>query len=524
MNEVVIMARVSSDEQAKGYSLGVQEESLLKYCAKNDLQLGHIIKEDHSAKSFNRPAFTNFLKLAKKNKGRFSKLIFTTWDRFSRNITESFAMIERLRLMGIECVAIEQPVDLSIPENKLMLSVYITIPEIDNDRRSIKIRGGIRGALKAGRWSRSAPIGYKNKRDDNNKPIIVPNDDARVILKVFTLISRGFSQAEVLKEINKKDRKLSKSNISVILRNPVYIGKILVPAGENEPEALIEGVHDGIVSEELFNKVQLIINKKSGRLNNKVKEWEELPLRGFVECSNCNKTMTGSGSRSRNGNRYFYYHCECGQRHSAVTVNKKIEKLISYVHFPKEIADVIRQTIKKSIQEKNGENKFNKEELKKRLLTLVEQEDNLDNLFLSQKIDSEKYNRLNEKIKLEKLEIKDQLANVQSDNNEIDSLIDNAIDNLQTFSKTYLAVGVKEKRRMLGSMFPEKIQILNGQPRTARLNSIFEVILLRHKELREQKKGQNRNKSSLSCLVESAGIEPASKKGIKVISTCLENN
>ena len=126
-------------------------------------------------------------------------------------------------------------------------------------------------------------------------------------------------------------------------------------------------------------------------------------------------------------------------------------------------------------------------------------------MFLIQKIDSEKYNRLNEKIKLEKLEIKDQLSNVQSDDNEIDSLIDNAIDNLQTFSKTYLAVGVKEKRRMLGSMFPEKIQILNGQPRTARLNSILETILLRHKELIGQKKGQNRKKSSLSSLVEVAG-------------------
>ena len=74
---------------------------------------------------------------------------------------------------------------------------------------------------------------------------------------------------------------------------------------------------------------------------------------------------------------------------------------------------------------------------------------------------------------------------------------------------------------MLGSMFPEKIQILNGQPRTARLNSVFEIILLSHKELREQKKGQNRKKTSLSSLVESAGLEPASKKGIKMLSTCL---
>ena len=48
---VVIMARVSSDEQAKGYSLDVQKEALEKYCEKHNLTVGHIIKEDHSEKS-----------------------------------------------------------------------------------------------------------------------------------------------------------------------------------------------------------------------------------------------------------------------------------------------------------------------------------------------------------------------------------------------------------------------------------------------------------------------------------------
>jgi site-specific DNA recombinase len=34
-----IMARVSSDEQAKGYSLGVQEESLTKYCEREGIDI-----------------------------------------------------------------------------------------------------------------------------------------------------------------------------------------------------------------------------------------------------------------------------------------------------------------------------------------------------------------------------------------------------------------------------------------------------------------------------------------------------
>jgi site-specific DNA recombinase len=510
MDEVVIMARVSSDEQTKGYSLGVQEDSLTKYCLTHDLKVGHFIKEDHSAKSFRRPAFQSFLQLAKKNKGKFSKLLFTTWDRFSRNTTETFAMIERLRLMGIECVAIEQPVDLSIPENKLMLSVYITIPEIDNDRRSIKIRGGMRGALKAGRWSRNAPIGYKNVRDELNKPIIVPNDDAKAIIKAYTLIAKGLSQSEALKEINKGPKKLSKSNISLILRNPVYKGKIIVPKQDKEPEQMIEGLHEGIVSDDLFNKVQVALNRKLGLGINKVKQWNELPLRGFIECSCCGKTLTGSGSKSRSGDKYFYYHCfdGCNERHSATKANEKIEKLISLVQFPKEIAEVIRRTLKDSIDKEQGTNEFDRSELQEKLATLNEQEDNLDNLFLLQKLDSEKYSRLSERIKLEKLETKDQLGNIKTDTSEVNSLIDKAVKNLQIFSKTYLSVGIREKRKMIGSMFPEKIKISDGVLRTTRLNSVMELILLNNKELKGQKKGQNRKKSTLSRLVIQLGFEP----------------
>ena len=79
-------------------------------------------------------------------------------------------MLRTLEKYGVKVQAVEQPIDMIIPENKAMLAIFLAIPEIDNDRRSIKIKGGIRGSLKAGRWCRIAPVGYKNIRDQNNKP------------------------------------------------------------------------------------------------------------------------------------------------------------------------------------------------------------------------------------------------------------------------------------------------------------------------------------------------------------------
>ena len=90
MNEgVALMSRVSSEEQAKGYSLDVQEDNLKNYCNKEQLQVVYLFREDHSAKSFNRPEFKKFLQYARTNKGKIQYLLFSSWDRFSRNTADA---------------------------------------------------------------------------------------------------------------------------------------------------------------------------------------------------------------------------------------------------------------------------------------------------------------------------------------------------------------------------------------------------------------------------------------------------
>ncbi|MEP7108313.1 MAG: recombinase family protein, partial [Ferruginibacter sp.] len=55
MKTADLYIRVSTDEQAdKGYSQRNQEEALRKYCQVNLLQVGKVIIEDFSAKTFNR--------------------------------------------------------------------------------------------------------------------------------------------------------------------------------------------------------------------------------------------------------------------------------------------------------------------------------------------------------------------------------------------------------------------------------------------------------------------------------------
>lgn len=173
-----------------------------------------IFKEDHSAKNFNRPEYKKLFKFCKANKKDIDYVLITKWDRFSRNQRDALQEIKSFSDLGIKVNAAEQWIDFFIPHNKMMLSIYLTIPEIDNDVRGINTRMGMRRSLKEGRWTGGAPFGYKNERDHLKKPILVPNDKAELVLEAFELFSSGlYDKEELRRMMNKKGLTLSKKSI-----------------------------------------------------------------------------------------------------------------------------------------------------------------------------------------------------------------------------------------------------------------------------------------------------------------------
>lgn len=144
--------RVSTDEQVdKGYSQRDQHERLERYCNQNQITIGQVIFEDHSAKNFNRLEWTKYINHIKKRSLKSNLVLFTKWDRFSRNAGDAYQMIKLLLGNNISPQAIEQPLDMSIPENKMMLAIYLAAPEVENDRRALNTFYGMRRAQKEGR-------------------------------------------------------------------------------------------------------------------------------------------------------------------------------------------------------------------------------------------------------------------------------------------------------------------------------------------------------------------------------------
>lgn len=314
MRTATLYIRVSTDEQAqKGYSQQSQRERLEKFCFANKIQIQQVVYEDHSAKTFNRPEWSKlFLSLNRSRANRPDFILFSRWDRFSRNAAEAYSMIERLKKMNIETKAIDQPLNLDIPENKIMLAIYLATSEVENDRRSLNVRQGMRKAKQEGRYMCHAPIGYINITLIDGKKRIIPKEpEATFIKNIFIELAKGYHSTRfIYNEAIKNGFKCSLNNFWLIIRNPIYYGKIVVPAYEQESRYLVNGLHEKLISESIFKQVQQVLNNH-GKPQRRTTTNNQLPLRGLLTCPLCFKNLTGSASKGKY-RYYHYYHCMNG--------------------------------------------------------------------------------------------------------------------------------------------------------------------------------------------------------------------
>ena len=285
MKNVIIYVRVSTDEQAsKGYSLRDQEQKLINYCSHNNYNIVHTFREDFSAKTFKRPEFKKLLDFCKKNKKTIDELIFIKWDRFSRNTSESYQMISIFNDLNIGINAIEQPLDLSVPEQGLMLAVYLAVPQVENHRRSLNVISGMRRAFKEGRYVGSAPKGYSNGQDANKKPLLIPDENSKFIQEGFELMATGlYNQIEVLNKLKIKGFNMSKNAFSSLLKNHLYYGSVFIKSYKDEKEIIVDGLHEPIITKALFDQVQDVISGRKKQFHTKHKKLNPLfPLKGFL--------------------------------------------------------------------------------------------------------------------------------------------------------------------------------------------------------------------------------------------------
>jgi site-specific DNA recombinase len=486
--------RVSTDEQAdKGYSQRNQEEVLVRYCQANNITVRKIIFEDHSAKTFIRPEWSKLLIYLRQHRNKTDLILFTKWDRFSRNAPDAYQMIASLKTLGIEPQAIEQPLDMSVPENKMMLAIYLTAPEIENDRRALNVFYGMRRARKEGRWMATAPVGYMNKTlEGGTKTIVFKEPQATILQEAFKELSKGNSTVvDVWRQAKSNGLKCSRSHFWNAIRNPVYIGKIVIPKLKDEESYAVDGLHEPLIADRLYYDVQEVLNGRKRPVKARIVSTDQLSLKGAILCPLCNKLLTGSASKGCR--EYFhYYHCKspCRYRLNAKVVNGEYENHLREFSLNPKSAELFKMVILDVYENSYSNIREQRRQLVDQVTVLNNKITKARELLLEGDIDGGDFKTIKNECTYKIQVVESKISEVKSDfikSNEVNDLVKKAIDNLCRLDIMYLKSSSYERREIISSTYPEKFTFEEIKSRTAKLGDPFKIIYLINKKLDSEK-------------------------------------
>ena len=527
----ILYRRVSTTDQKQfGNSLNAQRDSLRDFCGKHSINIVKEFQEDYSAKNFNRPEWKKLNDFANKNKNEIDYLFVVDWDRFSRNVYDALGVINDFDKIGIEVNCIGRWIDYSDPPQKMMQLMYLGMPEVDNRIRSQKVKMGMRQGLKEGRWNVKQPIGYMPSKDELGKTLMKKDPiKAPLIEQLFTTYAKGlYTQNEILKMAKFKQLKLSKSNLSRMLKNIIYIGKIKVPANAEEPEKIVNGLHKPIVSEEIFNRVQRLLNSRTKNNSKRNKMRDDMYLRGHLKCNKCGGNLTGSASTSKTGAKHYYYHCNrakgCKESFRVKDAHNELIEVFKAMKPPVEVCNlfelVLEDHYKTSKQSQFNDIKRVKSEIKR----LEVKKDRLLDKLLDKVISDEVYSNYSVGIDTELTEKRNELLNLNDYQKDLSEYINyglKLIQNLETFFKNS---DVHIKNKLMSSIFEDKIEFDGEKYRTPKFKEGFGFIYQKINDLQGLKKEKGDNFSDISHLVLKVGIEPTLPRKLDFESSASTNS
>ena len=473
---VVIYTRVSTEDQKEnGFSLQDQERRIRKYCNEQGFDIIAHYQDDYSAKDFNRPQFQKMLSDLKDKRIKPSHLICLRMDRYSRNLEETLIMTKVLKELKVEVFFIEGNIDLSTPESSILYMLSALLPQVENERRGLNTKQGMRQALRQGKWMWQAPKGYSN--DKLNKTIH-PNDEAKYIKQGFLEVSYGIKSPDMVrKELNSFGFKCSKQSFSKLLKDAFYTGKILVKAWRDEPEQIVKGIHEAIIDDDLFERVQNILNGRKRKQPKKSKLKALFPLRGHLICKRCGNNLTASSSKGST-KKYDYYHCQhgCKERISAKLANTEYEKLLASLVVNKEISELYTEALKDVYEQNEGLKEKKIQDCLKSISNSESKLKSIDDKLINNTLDIDNYTRIANSLNNDIKQSHKEIAMLSDTETNLDKQLKYGISFISHLDYYYINAPLELKGKITSSIFPEKLIFDENNYRTKNKNSLVSLL------------------------------------------------
>jgi site-specific DNA recombinase len=335
--------RVSTQEQVENYSIESQRERLEAYCKSKDwIIYDTFIDPGYSGSNTERPALQRLLN----DLPNIDVVVVYKLDRLSRSQRDTLDLIEEHFLKNdVEFVSITETLDTSTPFGKAMIGILSVFAQLERETIAERMRmGHIKRAEegKRGMGGNYDPAGYSRVEGE----LVIKKDEAEHIKTAFDLYEQFHSISKVQARLKELDYPVWRfRRYRDILANKLYCGYVSF-AGEH-----YKGIHDAIISEEQFNRVQVLLSRHKG--NNAHKAKRSL-LSGLISCGHCGETYITYQSRDKliKDKYYRYYLCRA-RRFPSEYDEKCMNKTWNYNKLEELIIEEINNLILDKKVEKN---------------------------------------------------------------------------------------------------------------------------------------------------------------------------
>jgi site-specific DNA recombinase len=386
-----LIARVSTEEQRD--ALPGQVYKLTDYAKRHNFNY-EIIQFQESAYSGNRDEFRTIIdKIISLDEE--VAVVFDKVDRLTRDSTDPLLrLLQKLARSGeielhfvSESLVFNQNSPSSI---KMQLGISTIMAENYSSMISDNVKRRLDQKLRDGEWIGQAPYGYRNvTRPNGSKTVVIDELRADVVKSIFKWYATGVTSYRLIKKRLQKELgvNLATSKIGYILKNPFYIGLMLVK-GKLYPHQ-----YERFISDQMKEKIEAVW------LSYSIKPVQSVGLpyryRGLFRCGECDCTVTFEKKKGV----YIYGHCTQKKgKHGADYVpessfTNQLKKMFDDIAMPEDAYNDIAAAYEKSY---NQERKMKAENLHQIEAEIKRTQNRIERVYddyLDDKIPEELYRR-----------------------------------------------------------------------------------------------------------------------------------
>lgn len=353
-SRVGIYTRLSQERteewRNKSYSIESQIEICQEYAKKENMTIVKVYTDyEYSGTNFDRPGYIEMMDDIRS--GFINCIIIRDLSRLGREHLEMGRLVDKVfPFLGVRFVSVVDKIDTEKGIDA-KLSFEMLIKNLINDMYakdiSQKIKTSRKVNAKQGFFIGSnPPFGYKVVKKDGGRKLEPDEVSMKVVQRIFNMYVDGDNTLKIAKELNEENIATSraynktgnimrepgepqwrKGTISNMLRQRVYTGCLVQGTKENvqgkksghyrqKPKdewIVVENAHEAIISEELFNIAQEILdnNKEKSEFKITRHDMKRDPVnkyKGVIFDANTNLLLIRNGVRSNKKNAKFYYY------------------------------------------------------------------------------------------------------------------------------------------------------------------------------------------------------------------------